>query len=263
MPYRIDIFHPPPDALDILIDLGALDAEPVRDGLAAIMPDGLPPDTVARALGGTAVTASAAVARDNGSVWILTPRSVQIGSLVIAPPEALASPNTLRLTDSNAFGTGHHATTGLCIEALEELLPMERVESILDVGTGSGILALAGLMLGVRQAVGIDVDPGALEVAANNARLNHLEDRLQLVLGSPDDVNGVWPLVVANVLAAPLIDMAPVLVRKVAGHGRLILSGISSCLEAEVRQRYQHFGMRQIKSETRAGWTTLILQASW
>ena len=79
----------------------------------------------------------------------------------------------------------------------------------------------------------------------------------------PEAVGGVWPLVVANVLAAPLIEMAPVLVQRVGSGGRLILSGVPLSLESEVRRAYQHSGMRHIRSETNAGWTVLIVQASW
>ena len=263
VPYRIDISCPPPDALDVLVQLGALDIEPVGDGLAAIIPDGVTPDTVAGTLGVASVTVSAAVARDNGSVWLLSPRAVRIGGILIAPPEATAPPNALRLTDSSAFGTGHHPTTALCVEALEEILTVERPDSVLDVGTGSGILALAALMMGVPQAVGLDIDADALKVAAENARLNNLTDRLQLVLGGPDVVDGNWPLVVANVLAAPLIEMAPVLVRRLGRRGRLILSGIPWSLESEVRQAYERLGIRHIRSNTRSGWTVLMAQASW
>jgi ribosomal protein L11 methyltransferase len=148
-------------------------------------------------------------------IWLLNPRAVLIGSVVIAPPEVVAPPAAIRSTDSPAFGTGHHATTALCIEALEEALAMAVPESVLDVGTGSGVLALAALALGVAQAVGVDIDADALEVAAQNTRLNNRVDRLQLLLGGPDAVSGAWPLVLANVLAAPLIEMAPVLVRRV------------------------------------------------
>ena len=263
MPYRIDIADPPPDALDLLVQLGALDVEPVPDGLAAILPDSVTPDTVADALGVSRFAASPAVARDHGSVWLLSPRPVRIGSVLIASPEETTPPTALRLTDANAFGTGHHPTTALCMEALEEILTNEHVESLLDVGTGSGILALTALMLGVPQAVGLDIDPEALNVVAENAGLNRLTDRLQLVLGGPDAVDGAWPLVVANVLAAPLMDMAPVLARRLGSRGRLILSGIPWSLEPEVQQAYQHFGIRFIDSKTRAGWTALIGQASW
>ena len=131
------------------------------------------------------------------------------------------------------------------------------------MGTGSGILALAALKLGVRHAVGLDIDGDALNAAAANARLNQMEHRLHLVLGAPSDVDGQWPLVVANVLAAPLIGMAPALVRRLRSRGRLILSGISSTLEPEVRHAYQHLGIRHMVAKERGGWTVLLGQAAW
>jgi ribosomal protein L11 methyltransferase len=263
VPYRIDISCPPHEALEQLVQWGALDIEVAGDRLAAIIPDGVTPDTVAAGLGSTRLTVSPAVARDNGSVWLLNPRAVRVGRVLIAPPEVAAPPGALRWTDSTAFGTGHHPTTALCGEALEEALTTEIPGSILDVGTGSGILALAALMMGVPRAVGLDIDMDALNVAAKHARLNNLVDRLKLVLGGPDVVDGTWPIVVANVLAAPLIEMAPALVRRVANRGRLILSGIPCSLESEVRHAYQQLGMRHIRSETRAGWTVVVTQASW
>jgi ribosomal protein L11 methyltransferase len=263
VPYRIDISCPPEDALDRLVLLGALDIERVGDGLAALIPDGVTPDAVVGVLGVTSLTVSAAVGRDNGSVWMLSPRAVRIGSVLIAPAGVAAPPGALRLTDSAAFGTGHHPTTALCVEALEEALTILIPDSVLDVGTGSGVLALTALAMGLPRAVGLDIDPDALRIAAENARLNNLAERLKLVLGGPDAVGGTWPLVVANVLAAPLIEMAPVLVRRVGSRGRLILSGISLSLESEVRLTYQRLGMRHIRSETRSGWTVLLAQASW
>jgi precorrin-6B methylase 2 len=253
VPYRIDISSPPHDALDRLVQLGALDVEPAGDGVAAIIPDSVSADAVAAALGVTAVTVSAAVGRDNESVWLLTPPIVRIGRV----------PDALRLKDSTAFGSGHHPTTKLCIEALEEFLSLTLPERVLDVGMGSGILALAALTMGVPKAVGLDIDADALTIAAENARLNNLADRLELVPGGPEAVNGVWPLVVANVLAAPLIEMAPVLVRRVGNGGRLILSGIPSSLESEVRRTYERLGMRYVGSETRDAWAVLVMQASW
>jgi ribosomal protein L11 methylase PrmA len=249
LPYRIDIAAPPAEALDLLLEWGALDVEAVEDGLAAILPDGVARETVARALG--AVTVSEAVGRDAGSVWLLRPREVRVAG---AP---------LVLADSTAFGTGQHPTTALCLEALEESVAAERPESILDVGTGSGILALAALRLGVPRAVGVDLDAGAIEAAAENARRNGLADRLTLVRGGPEAVEGQWPLLAANVLAAPLIEMAPALVRRLAGGGRLLLSGIPRSLEAEVALAYRHLGVRQIASRTRAGWTLLTALAPW
>ena len=110
------------------------------------------------------------------------------------------------------------------------------------MGTGSGVLALAALLRGVPEAVGLDIDPDALQAAEENARLNGLEGRLRLVKGGPESVDGVWPIVMANLVAAPLIEMAPALVRRVGPAGRLVLSGIPSSVAREVDQAYRRCG---------------------
>ena len=262
MPYRIDVLHPSQDALDRLVQLGALDIEELDAGLAAIIPDGVTPMRWRRPWSEPRRHLPV-VARDDGSVWLLNPRAVLVGSVVIAPPEVAAPPAAIRFYRLSGLWHRASSNTALCIEALEEALAIAVPESVLDVGTGSGLLALAALVLVVPQAVGVDIDADALEVAAENARLNNLVDRLQLLLGGPDAVSGVWPLVLTNVLAAPLIKMAPVLVRRVGSRGRLILSGIPWSLESEVRQAYERLGMRYLRSEKRAGWIVLMLQASW
>jgi ribosomal protein L11 methyltransferase len=167
------------------------------------------------------------------------------------------------LIDAAAFGTGLHPTTALCLEAIEDAVQYSRPEAVLDVGTGSGVLALGALVLGVPRAFGIDIDDEALGVAAENARLNALEERVQLAHGRPDTVTGTWPLIVANVLAAPLIEMAPALVRRTGHQGQLILSGIPTSVEQDVAEAYVHLGMRRLRVTTRAGWIALVLQASW
>ena len=263
MPYRIDIASPPAGTLDVLVDLGALDVEANGQAIAAILPDSLTPDQAARALGVESLAVSRAVARDDGSVWMLSPQPARIGDILIAPASAVVCPGTLRLTDAGAFGTGHHPTTVLCIEALQEILSVERADTVLDVGTGSGILALAALLMGVPRSVGLDVEEEALHAAAENARLNGLADRLQLFRGGPEAMEGQWPLIVANILPAPLMEMAPALIRRLRSRGRLILSGIPSSLESEVRQTFRHSGIGPIVSRTRAGWVALVAQASW
>jgi ribosomal protein L11 methyltransferase len=264
VPYRVDIPHPGHDALDRLIALGALDAELSRNGaLAALMPDGLSPDELASALGVNTLSVSPAIARDSGSVWVLGPRPVLVGRLSILPADADSQPAAIRLVDAGAFGTGLHPTTALCLEALADTLQFAAPETVLDVGTGSGVLALAALTLGVRRACGIDTDDEALRVAAENARLNGLEARLRLQPGGPETLTGTWPLVLANVLAAPLIEMAPALVRRVGRHGRLVLSGIHAGVAHDVENAYVRLGMVRAGSRTRAGWTALELQASW
>jgi ribosomal protein L11 methyltransferase len=263
VPYRIDIQRPPVDAFDRLVHLGALDIDVTADGLAAIVPDGLSPDAIAGALGVGEIVVSPAIGRDDGSVWVLAPRPVRVGRLVITPEGVRAADPALRLVESPAFGTGLHPTTALCLEALEELIDSERPERVLDVGTGSGVLALAALLLGVPLAMGVDIDEDALQVAARNARLNGVSDRLRLLGGGPDAVDGTWPLVLANVLAAPLIEMAPALVRRLGHHGRLVLSGMPSPVGPEVEQAYRRLGLRTIARHTRTGWDALVLAASW
>lgn len=264
MPYRIDVAVDRADAFERIVELGALDAEILSPGhVAAILPDSVTPDEVARALGAGHVTASPARGRDAGSVWVLGPRPITIGRLRIVSADAPAHPGDLRLLDSDAFGSGLHPTTRLCLEALDDVIATTRPESMLDVGTGSGILVLGGLRLGVPRATGVDIDSSALKVAAENARLNGLEGRLQLIAGDASAIDGASPLVAANVLAAPLIEMAPWLVHLVRPGGLLVLSGIPSGLEDDVLRAYRHLGMHQWRVSARGGWAALVLRTSW
>jgi ribosomal protein L11 methyltransferase len=248
VPYRVDVKDPSGHAADALIELGALDVDVAADGIAAIMPDAVAPEAVARAVGNE-VGVSPAIGRDDDSVWTVSPRQM--------------TARGIRLIDSPAFGTGLHATTALCLEALDDLVEAAKPARLLDVGTGSGILALAALRRGVGRAVGLDIDPMALHAAAENARLNALDGSLDLVRGGADAVRGSWPLVVANIRAAELIEMAPSLVRRLESRGRLVLSGIPHAVAADVTATYRRLGMREGGQEQRAGWTALVMAPSW
>jgi ribosomal protein L11 methyltransferase len=262
VPYRVDLPESNDDIFDRLIELAALDAEASDGATAALMPDSITPAEVRSAFGDR-VAISAAVGRDAGSVWILRRRPIQVGALRIVPAEMPSEPNAIRLTDAPAFGTGLHPTTALCLEILGETMATDRPEAVLDVGTGSGVLALAALRLGVPHAAGIDVDEEALRAAEGNARINELVDRLQLTHGGPERLTGTWPLVLANVLAAPLIEMAPALVRRIGHRGRLVLSGIPRSVEPDVERAYRRLGMHRAEARTRAGWVALLMLASW
>jgi ribosomal protein L11 methyltransferase len=264
VPYRVDLRNASRDALDRLIELGAIDAESSDDGsVAALMPDRVPPDQVADALGIDDVPTSPAIGRDDGSVWVLSPQTIRIGSLRIVPAHTDAKHGDLKLIDATAFGTGLHPTTALCFDELQAVVQTARPESVLDVGTGSGVLALAALMLGVPHAVGIDISDEALRVATENARVNGLSDRLELARGGPEAISGTWPLVFANVQAAPLIEMASILVRRVGHHGQLVLSGIPASVEQNVNEAYVRLGMQRLHATSRAGWVALVMQATW
>lgn len=262
MPYRIDLSHSPDGAFDRLVDLGALDVDVAGDTVTAIMPDKVTATDVARAIG-VDVGVAPARGRDAGSVWVVRPRPVRVGRLQILPAGAPPQAGALRLTDSEAFGTGLHPTTALCLEALEAELAASLPASVLDVGTGSGVLALAALAAGVPRAVALDIDGAAVAAARENARLNGMMPRLHLLQGGPESLTGTWPLVLANVLAAPLVAMARTLSHRTGRGGRLVLSGIRSSLRDEVERAYLRTGMQKVRGETRDGWTALTFCSSW
>ena len=263
MPYRIDLPALDDRGFDYLVRLGALDVEVTAQGAVVLMPDRVTPDQVANGLGVAALRTAPAVQRDAGSVWVLSQRPVREGRLQIVPAHYDRGPGTVRLADSNAFGTGLHPTTALCLAAIDDAARHNSPGAVLDVGTGSGVLALAALTLGIPRAVGLDVDREAVYAAAANARLNGLEDRLQLICGGPATVSGAWPLVVANLVTGLLLDLAPDIVRRVGPKGRLLLSGIRSSTTGEVENAYRRWGMQRVTGSTREGWVALVLGASW
>lgn len=264
MPYRIDIRGGGDDALDRLVALGALDVASTPEGIAAILPDSVTPARLAEALGVDDVARSPVAARDDGSIWRLDTFAVRIGSLRIATSDAGTDADTLQLTDSGAFGTGLHPTTAMCLEAMQEIVALDMPDAMLDVGSGSGVLALAALKLGVARAIGVDTDADAVSAAQVHARLNRLDDRAQFVHGTVDVVTGPFALSVANVLAAPLVEMAPQLVRRVRhGGGQLVLSGIAMSTADEVERGYRHLGMQPVRRAARGGWVALVLRAGW
>ncbi|MCC6381976.1 MAG: 50S ribosomal protein L11 methyltransferase [Dehalococcoidia bacterium] len=164
---------------------------------------------------------------------------VEPGGRVVVVPSWLEhepSPGeiVLRLDPGQAFGTGHHETTRLCLLALEELLrPGDRV---LDVGTGSGILAIAALRLGAGSVLAIDVDPVAAEVARANVAANGVEGRVVVEAGRLEsDHAGTYDLVIANISTEANIALAPAFGRVTAAGGRIALSGILAADVPRVR----------------------------
>ncbi|MDQ3695324.1 MAG: 50S ribosomal protein L11 methyltransferase [Chloroflexota bacterium] len=158
-----------------------------------------------------------------------------------------------------AFGTGLHPSTRLCVLALEqELRPGTRV---LDVGTGSGILAIAAAKLGATAIDAVDIEPVAVRATRDNAERNEVGDRIRVELGSvgPDaPFIGAYDLVLANIIARILIDLAPGLVNAVAPGGTLVLSGIIGMREPAVRRAFDEHGLvfdRQLQIED---WIVMI-----
>ena len=169
----------------------------------------------------------------------------------------------LHLDPGLAFGTGTHPTTALCLEWLDTLaLTGELSErSVLDIGCGSGILAIAALKLGARQAIGTDIDPQALQASRDNASRNAIMvDDLHLCY--PEELGKAgtattFPVVIANILAGPLIELAATVAGHVAPAGRLVLSGILENQANEVIDAYREQGLIMDEPVIREGWVRL------
>ncbi len=148
--------------------------------------------------------------------------------LVVKAPWVSYQPNgtelVLWIDPGRSFGSGSHPSTQLALAELERLL--EGNESVLDVGCGSGILAVAAARLGATQVFGIDIDTAAPDVTIGNARANGVEEFIEVSTGPLGDVSDTFDVVVANMLASTLIELAPDLIRAVRPRGRLIISGI-------------------------------------
>jgi ribosomal protein L11 methyltransferase len=160
----------------------------------------------------------------------------------------------LLLDPGLAFGTGTHPTTALCLEWLDGA----KVEGsqVIDYGCGSGVLALAALLLGADHAIGVDTDAQALEASRDNARRNQVEDaRLDLYLPG-DDPDTRADILLANILAGPLVELAPVLATKVSPGGHLVLSGILAQQAREVMAAYEPWFIMD-EPEQREEWTRL------
>ena len=135
-----------------------------------------------------------------------------------------------------AFGTGTHPTTALCLTWLDGLDLVGK--TVVDFGCGSGILSLSALKLGAKKVIGIDIDPQALQASLENAKRNQCEDRLELFLPK-DQPKFKADVVVANILAGPLRELAPVIIEYVASNGVLALSGV---LEEQAQQLQTIYG---------------------
>lgn len=148
----------------------------------------------------------------------------------------------LTLNPGMAFGTGTHETTRLCIQALGEVI--RGGEKVLDVGCGSGVLSLAALLLGASRATGVDIDETAIQVAKENAALNHIgEEQLELKAGDlVDKVEGKYDIVCANIVADVVIRLAEIITPYVEKDGILICSGIIRSREDEVVHAIEQAG---------------------
>ncbi|MBE6892719.1 MAG: 50S ribosomal protein L11 methyltransferase [Ruminococcaceae bacterium] len=165
----------------------------------------------------------------------------------------------MRLDPGMAFGTGTHDTTRLCLELLEEVVTPET--RILDVGTGSGILSVGGVLLGAPSALGVDIDPVAVKVANENAEINEVQDKTEFVCGDlTDKVHGKFEIVTANIVADVIIRLLSTVKNYLLKGGVLIVSGIIDTRADEVENACHEAGFVTEKRLEHGGWVAIKLR---
>jgi ribosomal protein L11 methyltransferase len=282
----------PEDELEIvsaeLFEEGALGVE-IQDGETAPMP-GTPPlahgtarciahfgerDEASRAATALLHRRGAASAedpveiadRDWSVAWRAHHKALRAGARTwVHPPwdvpDRRAGEVRVEIEPGMAFGTGSHATTALCLERLDELLAERRGADVLDVGTGSGVLAIQAVLLGAGRVCGTDDDPVALQAARGAAGANGLaEGRIEWRGDSdPAAVPGAFGIVVANILLNALVELAPRIAAKLAPGGRVVLSGLLAAQGDAAEAAYAELGLAPVQRRERDGWALVELE---
>jgi ribosomal protein L11 methyltransferase len=189
---------------------------------------------------------------------------LRIGRRVIIRPtwrrhRASGDEVVIALDPGMAFGTGLHPTTRLCLAALESVADRGGLEGarVLDVGCGSGILAIAAVRLGAASALGLDIDPIAIEATDANARRNRVRRRIRTRVGSLPSGERPVALVLANLIAGALIPLAPLLRAELRPGGTLLASGIFVDREAEVAEAFVEAGLLVAARLAEGDWVAL------
>ena len=209
-------------------------------------------------------------AEDWSETWKAYFKPLIIGKrLVIKPTWEPYAPKPgqvlIEIDPGRAFGTGRHPSTALCLEILELILTelsgakIDSVTSVLDVGTGSGILGIAAARLGAGRVLGLDVDPVALEVAEENLRRNGVEGIMSVSSIPLHRLGETYDVVMANLSAPVISKMAVSLSRCVSPRGFLVLSGILHQQMEEVVKPFQAHYFKEVNSWTREEWRAILL----
>ncbi len=170
----------------------------------------------------------------------------------------------IEIDAGQAFGTGHHGTTAGCLEVIDRVVRSRTVRNALDLGTGSGVLAIAVRKLKPVPILATDIDPVATAVARENIKRNGIASGITVATApgfhsDAFDKTGPFDLIIANILARPLIKMAPQLVKHLAPGGSVVLSGILASQRWKVRAAYNGARLRHIRTIWRNGWVTIHL----
>jgi ribosomal protein L11 methyltransferase len=176
---------------------------------------------------------------------------------------APASTVNLRIEAGAAFGTGHHGTTVGCLLAYDRLIKARKFNKVLDVGAGTGLLAIAAARTGSRIAVGTDIDRPSVRISKENAKVNRANARFVHASGLSNRLvtdNAPYDLVFANILARPLVSLAQDIKNALVPGGTVILSGLLRTQERMVKAAYVSRGFKVVNRIHRDAWAALVLQ---
>lgn len=181
-------------------------------------------------------------------------------SLVIKPSweeyTPTAGEHVIEIDPGMAFGTGTHHTTNMCMQRLEKIL--QPGMSVFDVGTGSGILAIASALLGAGKIRAVDIDPVAVKVAWENVAVNHLSDKIEVAEGDLlHGTEGKADLIIANIIADIVIMLIPDVAKKLNDKGIFLTSGIIEERAADVEKTANEYGLKLVNTDRRGGWVVL------
>ncbi|WIG95180.1 50S ribosomal protein L11 methyltransferase [Myxococcus sp. SDU36] len=223
-------------------------AESARDEVAASFPE-------------ARLTLDEQPQQDWSNEWKSLIKSVHVGRLWVGPPwdKANAPAGTVQLViePKMAFGTGDHPTTSLCLAAVDAYMAEHPGAAVLDVGTGTGVLAIAAKKLGAGRTVATDNDPVCVELAQENQSENGTPD-IEVSGKELTQVEGSFDLVLANILANTLIELAPLIVAKTKD--RLVLAGVLAHQRADVEAAYRNLGLTVLTGATQGEWVRIDLQ---
>ena len=194
--------------------------------------------------------------------WKKYYHSMEIGRRLAVVPSWESYENAqgravMSLDPGMAFGTGTHETTWLCLEALDEAV--RGGERMLDIGTGSGILAIAALLLGAEAAEGVDIDPMCVRTAGENARRNRVNDRFKVLVGDlSDKASGQYDIITANIVAAAILSLAPHLPALMKPETLFIASGVIDTKKDEVIAGLEKAGLVVTEVREKRGWECIL-----
>jgi len=208
---------------------------------------------------------------DWAETWKIFFKPIRVGSGIVVKPswesyEPRANQVVIEIDPERAFGTGNHPSTALCIEILEHIISSVSAgegdlgPSVLDVGTGSGILGIVAARQGAQRVLGLEIDPEALEAAQCNVDRNGVGEIMSVTLTPLDRVEQTFDVVVANLTASLLTHLADDLVEHVSAQGLLLLSGIVAEQVEEVAKCFQTHYFKVVDSRATEEWHAILLR---